>query len=64
MTLEIDEEYLAAHLDGIKKLADSNNSQYNAYPRMYHDYLKAYSFIGINVTTVGGKHVVSKSSEM
>lgn len=64
MTLEIDEKLLASSLDGMKILADSKESSGNPYVRMYSDYIKAYSEIGLYITQDRGHHVVVKSSEM
>lgn len=67
MTLEIDEKRIATNLDGIKKIADAKDSSKSGgelYRRMYEDYLRAYSDIGLYITTVRGKHAVVKSDDM
>jgi hypothetical protein len=67
MTLEIDEKRIAANLDGIKKIADAKNSSQSGgdrYRQMYGDYLRAYSDIGLYITTVGDMHVVVKSDDL
>lgn len=64
MTIEFDETFLEHHLDGIKKIADKNDSKYNEYPKMYNDYIRAYSILGLYITTVNGKHVVKRMSDL
>jgi hypothetical protein len=67
MTLEIDEKRIAANLDGIKKIADAKNSSQRGgdrYRQMYEDYIRAYSDIGLYITTVRGAHVVVKSEDL
>lgn len=64
MTIDIDEKFLAAMLDGMKKMADSKTSSGNPYVTKYSDYLNAYSDIGIYATVIDGHHVIAKSSEM
>lgn len=64
MTLEIDENKLGAVLDSMKRIAESKASSGNPYQRMYGDYLRAYSEIGLYITVIDGRHVVRKSSEL
>lgn len=67
MTLEINEKRIAAMLDGIKKIADTKNASPSGgdrYRQMYEDYLRAYSGIGLYITTVRGNHAVVKSADM
>lgn len=64
MTLEFDEKKFAATLDSMKRIAESKASSGNPYQRLYGDYLRAYSEIGLYITVIDGKHVISKSSEL
>ena len=67
MTLEIDEYRIATNLDGIRNIADMRESAPSTrerYLRMYEDYLRAYSDIGLYITTVDGSHVVIKVEDM
>lgn len=64
MTLEIDEKFIAATLDGMKRISEARDSTGNPYGRIYADYLNAYSDLGLYITVIDGHHVVVKSSEM
>ena len=64
MTLEIDEKHLASNLDSMKRMSEAKDSQCNPYGKLYSDYIRAYSDIGLYVTFVDGHHVIAKCAEM
>lgn len=64
MTLEIDERSIESTLDGMKRMSEDRKSASNPYSALYSDYIKAYSDIGLYITFLNGKHVVSKMSDM